>query len=272
MTSRIIIAWGATSMGKSTFAINGSGKTWYAEFDPGSYDRATEAIDPSELTRITLAKFYAPLTSIIDAGTLSTAMMGQSGKGAVQIGHKLKGWREKYNEFWQGYVQACEADYDTIVIDTSSRLWNMAQNALRQRIQEEVQGVDQAERLKRLEYQEPNDQLTMMVNAAKETGKNLVLIAHEGEKWVKGEPTGEAKPDGWGDAAKESDISLRFTIKNRLPVATVYKPEVLVKGWEIENPTMQKADEFLRALALNQKLGFPAPESYQGLMEAVKGL
>ena len=50
----------------------------------------------------------------------------------------------------------------------------------------------------------------------------------------------------------------------------MYKPEVIAVGWEIESPTLAKADELLTALAINKKMGFPVPASYKELLSAVE--
>ena len=272
MSNRVILAWSDPGMGKSTFALSGPGNKWYAEFDPGSYDRATEAMNPTELAAVDLHIYRPPPTELTNLGRLSGAMMGESGHGAVQVVHQYRGWREVYHQFISEYMAALEQDFEVYILDTSTMLWLMCRNAFRQRIQEEVPAAEQAERLKRLEYEEPNSHMAQLVMAAKHHRKTLVMLAHEGEVWRGGKGTGEPKPDGWGEAVSQSDVSLRFTIKDRLPIATVYKPEVIARGWEIEQPTIAKADQMLTALAAAKRMGFPPAQSYRELLESTEGL
>lgn len=245
--SKVIVIYGATGTGKSSFVQSSSRSKWYAELDPGSLDRAKK-YHGGELEYHT---YYEPLTALEDMGVLDRSMTGSSGLGAVQVAHRYSGWREKYWEFVSDYLAFLKTGPEYGIIDTSTILWNMAQNALRQRLQEEGGPREvQSDRLKRLEYQEPNDQLMSMIKGAKGAQKDLVLVAHRGEVWFNDKPTGKWKPDGWNKALDNADIGLMFDVRSARPVATITKaggcPLDLV-GWEIESPTLDGVCELVDA-------------------------
>lgn len=272
--SRVFLAYSKPGKGKTTFSLSG-GKTAYFEMDAGSYDRATKSMNIVD-GMITVTRCYPPLTALEDLGKLSTAMVGQAGKGAVQVVHRFKGWREAYGQFLEGYLAAIKTpEIETIVIDTSTMAWKMAQNAFRQRVQDEVPTEMQADRLKRLEYEEPGSQMDQVVKGCKMFDKNLVLIAHEGEVWFKGEATGEPKPDGWGELDGVADVTLRFTVEGNKPVATITKvggADLAMIGIKIPIPTIQSVSDLIDGAAKLRKAGMSVPGKYEDLLATVEAL
>lgn len=268
--SRVILAYGDSGVGKTTFAISGSRKTWYAELDVGSFERASILLNGET---VDVQKFYNPLTFLEDMGSLSSGMVGESGKGAVQVVHRLTGWDEKYREFVDAYLLALKSDIDRVVIDTSTKLWKLAQQALRQRIQRDIPVKDQAERLSRLEYEEPNAQFHQIVEASKMFQKDLMLVAHEGEIWSGGKPTGQPKPDGAGGIVDDSDIVLRFTVSNKRPTAMIMKAgrggmELLYM--EIPSPTWDKVGQLIDSAEYIRGKGGLIPDDYESVITTAK--
>lgn len=273
--SKVILVYGPNGSGKSSFVQSSQRSKWYAELDPGSYDRAKKTRAPIEVQT-----FYEPLTALEDMGFLDRSMQGASGKGAVQVAHKYTGWRETYWDFVKAYLDFLKSDtHEYGVIDTSTVLWNMAQNALRQRLQEEGGPRDiQSDRLKRLEYQEPNDQLMSMIKGAKGAKKDLVLVAHRGEVWFNDQPTGKWKPDGWNKALDNADIGLMFEVRSSKPVAIITKaggcPLELV-GWELENPTLDDVIALVdaaKAISDSDEYTLPTEGDYSERVATVLGL
>lgn len=277
-------------MGKSTYALgrvkltpNGEPisksklKTLYCEFDPGSFARA-EAGMKLDYKRLTVKQYRTPFTSLEDFGKLSTSTVGASGNGAVQIVHRLSGWAEEYWKYISELLSELKTgDYDTVVTDTIKREWDMAQNAFRQRIQDETQ-VDR-ERLTRLEYQEPNAQHYQIRDACATYGADWILLTHEGEVWKDGKPTGQPKADGWNDASKISDVTLRFTLRaiggKLTPVASVFKlggADLSMIGREFEAPTLDSVSEIMNAAAVLQREGVAIPASNKDIIEMAKSL
>lgn len=266
--SRVVQIFGSTGTGKSRLALTAPGRKWYAEMDPGSYARGSAGIklQPDE---VDLHQFAVPLTSLLDRGVLDFSMVGGSGKGAVQVAHRYKGWNEEWWKFVDEYMQALKGDYSTLIIDTSTLLWDMAQNALRQRIQEGGGTEDyQSDRLKRLEFQEPSSQMNSIVMGAKGANKNLVLIAHRGEVWFNDKPTGTWKPDGWNKAMDGSDVSIMLEVKGHRPAGFLFKGDMDLTGMEVPEPTFSKLEQVLEVAQALRLQGFEVPASYDELMDA----
>lgn len=275
--SRTYQIFGGTGTGKTTLALGAKGRKWYGEFDPGSFERASIGLRLNE-GEIDLHQYQLPLTTLEDMGTLDFSMVGQSGKGAVQIVHRYQGWTELYyGRFVPDFLAALkDPSFTTLIIDTSTLLWVVAQNALRQRIQDEPGTTEyKTDRLKRLEYEEPNSNFTSIVQGCKQYGKDLILIAHRGEIYFNDKPTGKWKPDGWGKAMDGSDISVMLEVVNRQPVATVYKAGI--GGLElldrrIENPTMEKIDGLVDGAAKLRGLGFELPQDNEELIALAEAM
>lgn len=266
--------WGAPGSGKTSFALDGDGTKWYAELDPGSYDRAVMGLPIDEDT-ITKVEFYAPLTALRSRARLDTSMVGQSGKGAVQFVHKLEGWDEQFWAFTDAFLDALEAGYDRYIVDTSTVLWDLAKNAALERIQNEGKVSVSEARLQRLEYQEPNDLMAQIIGAAKQKKRNLVLIAHSAEIWEGGNPTGKFKADGSKHIPGMVDLSLRFEVKNKKPVAIVQKPGaggLELEGLEFQSPSFEMVAETLDAAALIRKMGgeLPDPLTPENILNSAK--
>lgn len=263
--------FGQTGTGKSTFARSAPEPHFYAELDPGSFERAGG--DPEDPA---LHQYHAPLTALEDMGILDYSMVGNSGRGAVQIAHKYTGWNETYWEFIKDFMAFIKKGPGTVVIDTSTLLWDMAQNALRQRIQQgEGDHNFKSDRLKRLEYQEPNSQLTQVLQGAKARGCDLIMVAHRGEIWVDDKPTGRWKPDGWNRAMEESDVSLMFEVKSKKPVATIFKAggcDLELVGREVVEPTFASVEALVNAATKIRKAGMALPAGNDELLELAEAL
>jgi hypothetical protein len=269
---KIIQIYGATGTTKSSLAQSSARTNWYAELDPGSFERSKRSKNSD------LYQFHEPLTSLEDMGFLDTSQRGQSGHGPVLIAHRYTGWRETYWEFIQAYLAFLkDTEHEYGIIDTSTVLWNFAQNALRQRIQEEGGTKEvQSDRLKRLEYNEPNDQLMSIVKGAK-AKKDLVLVAHRGEIWEGDRPTGRFKPDGWNKASDSADIAIMMEVRNRKPLAIFQKaggtPLDLI-GFELEAPTLDFIIEVVDAAKaiFQAEVPLPSDDDYDTPQERAEAM
>lgn len=252
----VYLAYGPNGCGKSTFALSGSGRKWYAEFDPGSFART--GLDPAN-PDLELHKYPPPLTSLMDRGKLDVSMVGRSGRGGVGLSLKYSGWDEA---FWAGFVSdytsALTADqFDDYIWDTAKLMWEMNQNAYRERIQEETD-LDTYRGLTRLDYKTPNMWMHRFIQAAKAKERNVVIVAHQADDYQNGEPTGKFKPDGWNEAKDQSDCTLRFVIRNKRPVGILEKGGAAgldVIGLEVVEPTIEKMNGILAAAVVLRRNG-----------------
>lgn len=260
MATYRILAWSEPGQGKTSFSLLGTQKKWYAELDSGSYQRAVDGA-PIDESLITVEKFFVPLTSLLDRGRLDTSMVGAAGKGPVQISHKLEGWDEEFWRFVDRYLEALKGDYETIVIDTATKVWELARKATHQRIQQEFPKEDWAAQMKRAEYAEPNAQMSQIIEAADRENKNLVLLAHDQESWVGGSPTGKFKPKGSDDAPKEVNLIMRFSIQNKQPTAEfVDKAPLGLLGLKLVKPTLDDVFEVIKNASIINKMGGELPD------------
>ena len=269
--SYAFLVWSAPGKGKTTFALSGEGRKWYAELDAGSYSRAAAGLrlEPDE---IELHKYYVPLTSLLDVARIDTAMVGASGKGPVQFVHNLKGWNEKYTEFLAAYLEALESDCRFIIIDTSTRLWEMARNASMQRIQQTRPAEQWSANMRTPEYQEANDQIAQIVEAAKMFEKHLVLVAHQKEIWQGGDATGKFQVDGSKHIPAMMDLVMRFDIEDKAPVAFIEKGPMRLTGMKLTAPTFGYCADLLDAAAAIQRSGLEMPDSPDAVIELAKVL
>jgi hypothetical protein len=272
MATYRILAWSEPGQGKTSFSLLGTQKKWYAQLDSGSYQRAVDGA-PIDESLITVENFFVPLTALTDRAKLDTSMVGREGKGPVQFVHKLEGWDEKLQEFFDRYVWALQQDFDTIIIDTSTKLWELMRKATQQRIQEQYPQADWAAQIKRAEYAEPNSQMSQVIEAADTFNKNLVLLAHEAEAWVGGSPTGKFKPKGSDDAPKEVNLIMKFSIQNKVPTAEfVDKAPLGLLGLKMEKPTLDDVFEVIKNASVINKMGgtLPNPLTPESIANSAK--
>lgn len=269
MATYRILAWSEPGQGKTSFSLLGTQKKWYAELDSGSYQRAVDGA-PIDESLITVEKFFVPLTSLTDRARLDTSMVGQSGKGAVQFVHKLEGWDEELWRFVDRYLTALQGDYETVIIDTATKLWELARKASQQRIQQTYDVSDWQAQMKRLEYAEPNAQMSQIIEAADRHDKNLVLLAHDTEAYVGGNPSGKFKPKGSDDAPKEVNLIMRFSIQNGQPTAEfVDKAPLGLLGLKLVKPTLDDVFEVIKNASVINKMGgtLPSPLTPESIAE-----
>lgn len=253
MSGRVYLIMGEAGTGKSTFALSGTGKTWVAEWDVGSFARTGKDETPS----LTMKQYRSPLTNLLGPGRIS---VGPSGGIAPATVHVLAGWKEAFWQFVEDYLEVLGGDTQNIVVDTSTKLWLACRQGFLQEIQQAA-GADR-ERLSTLQYTEPNARMDQIVEAAKLADKNLILISHEKEMYVNDKPSGVIIPDSYKQLPNLADCTLRFTLKDKKPQAHVYKAgtgglELL--NMVLEQPTLESVDELLTAASKLRRAGKPVP-------------
>lgn len=252
--SRVICIYGPNFTGKSSFAGSGDGRKFYAEMDPGSFSRANFR-NPDLFD---LHKYHAPLTSLLDMGKISVGAGGGTAPAPV---HRLRDWKELFWKFVTDYLAALDQDYSDFVWDTGTKLWLLVHNAFQQEVQEAT-GNAQA-RLDALKYTEPNSRMDQLIEASRIKEKNLIIVAHQGEVYQKNEPTGIPKADGYKEVENIADVTLRFSLQGKKPVATVTKAGaggLELIDMQIHEPTLPGVMKLLDAAeAIRRKgLGMPA--------------
>jgi hypothetical protein len=263
--SRVYLFTGDNGTGKTSCALgdNPEDIVDFYEFDAGSFDRAAAAMD--NLDRISVKRYYAPLTNLLDQGKIS---VGSGGGIAPATVHRLEGWKDKFWEFVADYLAGLKGNARP-VIDTETKLWLM----IRQGFLEEVQDATgpNRERLDQLQYTEPNARHSQLIEAAKQFNKDLVMLAHEKEQYIKKEATGVMIPDGFKEVPNMADAVLRFRLVDRKPVATFTKAGaggLDLLGVEIVEPTLPLINDVLDAAAKLRKAGQQVPRNAMDIIVA----
>ena len=251
--SRVFLMMGESGTGKTTCALSGPKPINYYEFDAGSLERASAGLKLSEADIIP-RYYYSPLTNLLDPGKIS---VGERGGIAPATVHKLEGWRELFWQFVADYLTALNGP-GYPVIDTATKLWLCIRQAFLQEVQEAA--GPEKERLNQLQYTEPNARHSQIIEAAKIKGKDLILLSHEKEQYLNDKPTGQIVPDGFREVSNMADCSLRFKLRDKKPVATIFKAgtgglELL--GMEIVEPTLDKLNTLLDAATTLRREGIP---------------
>lgn len=132
----------------------------------------------------------------------------------------LKGFKEGWRALCESVMEACENPFiSTIVFDTGTKVRKLALDGF---LQEEQEKKPSKKTLDPMEYGEPNRRMGDLLEAPMISGKDLVIIYHEDDKYeaiidpmgnpvrddtgkIKREPTGEKIPDGYKAALDLTD-------------------------------------------------------------------
>lgn len=264
------LIYGMSGTGKTTVAVSGKGRKAYMEIDIGSLARAVQGMD-IDTSLLQYKAYRLPPTSLRDRGRVSTQKIGDSGKGAATIVHNLAGWERLAAEFTNDFADNCEnPEIDEIIIDTGTLLWDMLQAATRERIQREVPSDSWEKELKRLEFEEPNQQIWDMCYWAKANRKTLIISSMESGIWSQanggGYIDGQHKPDGNKYLSGFVDASVRLTVVSKHPVGELVKVAaggMELLGMRIDNPTIDGLVSLFNSAASLRKLGLDLPSGSQ---------
>jgi len=224
----IALIAGEEKTGKTTFALTFPKPMMYLEFDIGGFDRAIRRIKDSK--QIKRRQFFIPINLLASRRQLAS--------------QGLKGFKELWFDFIETFDEACRGDYKTIVIDTWFQVYELVRLAVLQEKQENQ--LDQNGSLKKgeiklresllqVEYAEPYARLRNILFYAKGTGKHLVLVTYDADKY---EPqiddsgritevrTGKKVPAGWKETEKHADIGFWLTREDEKITARISLPGI----------------------------------------------
>lgn len=261
---KVIVVFGEAGTGKTTFALSGSKPAHYFEWDSGSFERAATGLNLQE-DDVVLHQYPAPLTNLMDMGVLA---VGSKGGYAPATGHTLVGWKDLFWGFVKDYLESLKLP-GYPVIDTDTKLYLAIRQAFLEQVQDAV-GPEQ-DRLTSLQYTEPLARKSQIMDAARQHGKDLILLAHEKEVYLNDKPTGILIPDTHKETVAMADCTLRFTLEDKRPVATIYKAGtggLELIGMKIPEPTLTGMNRVLDIASALRRQGLPIPDTYDGLMAA----
>lgn len=286
--SGITLLFGDTGTRKTSLALSAPGTKWFAEFDPGSYDRAAAGMPEFEEGEVELHHYETPTTHLESPGRV---LVGQKGGVENFAAHRLEGWQECFWGFVQDFSQALKkvdgkVPYDNYIWDTGTRLWLACRQAWFEQVQDKLQQdttKEERERLGQLQYTEPNSRINGLTEWIINAGSNLIIVAHAGDVYQGGEPAkGKIKADGYKELANISNVVLHMANRGGRLIGTVVKIDGLSladgdgtynfnnRGMEIEAPTMTKLEELRKAILLINRKGGQVPSTYEAVLETAE--
>ena len=206
-------------------------------------------------------------------------LLGQTGTPSTRIivPKKVEGMRELWQQIAQDFVDACmKAEVKTIVIDSSTALWNICHKSHLQELQEKQlaqhmrykKGTpfdenEYREKLQPIEYGPANDKMRTVLHTARSYSKNLVLTHYPTDEYgavpqkdgtVAEGKTGNLIMDGFKETVKMSDIVMWLSVKERIE-----------GGKKMKVPTAKITKCGLEGMGLDA-VGLDIPATYEGII------
>jgi len=167
-------------------------------------------------------------------------------------GRPIKGAREVYEQFITDYVAAVmDEDVATLVIDTSTQLWEIVRLGYLQEKQElQKESEKLRERLLPVEYGEPNGRMRNIIQAARSYDKHLVLVHYAKDEYkpqpdskggISEQRTGKIILDGFKWTPDLSDIIIQTRREDStfFGKVTLCGLAVSLEGTELQDPTYE---------------------------------
>ena len=234
--SIVVSLVGDEKTGKTDLALTAPKPIFHMEFDAGGFKRVAwryqkEIEDESIRTKPYFTPDHVDSLSLEDLKR-SIAVRGLKDpnvKVKPTTGHMLTGYKELwYDNFLTDYITALEASPDTpeycrtIVMDTFTSVWSLCHTTGLQEKQEAAARDGRTrDSLIQIEYGPYNERMRSVIQAARQSDKNLILIHHTKDKREDRMVTGGNVQniivgqtfDGWSRVRPIIDVELWFSIK-----------------------------------------------------------
>ena|SRR3990167_2163248 len=249
--ARTYLLSGPNGSGKSTFGLAEASEQSpisYHEFEPGGFRRAAIRLGFDEKDLPNFIRLHQYRTPVPELESMGEIQVTKNGNVLPQVRYMLEGWTIIIAEFNQNYMKDCKEGYRPIT-DTTTRLWLAQQQAWEQQVQEATNGGDSA-KLDRLKYTTPNARMSGATEFAGAYGLDAIFISHEKQVYNSDPPV--FTPDTWRESENLVDVSLRFRVVNRQPVARIAKGAesgMALRDLDITEPTLGKCNAILDVAA-----------------------
>jgi hypothetical protein len=242
---------------KSTMALTFPTSIFHFDLDVGGFDRAAwRLVKDNPKLKVYRAKQSEDISALdIDGYDIITKpyprplqeskLMGQLTGTEVKSASvrtlkqpkKVEGMKELWQDIISDFVYICKRGTKSIVFDSATMLWQTCHNARLQELQE-VQEYkwktsaqtsklpfpedEYRERLQPIEYGQPNERMTSLIQASRSFRKNLILTHYPTDEYgmiadgkgglVEGK-TGKQISDGFKNTGKLCDLVVWTSIK-----------------------------------------------------------
>ena len=245
----IVAVCGDEGTGKTTMALTFPKPLKHLDIDVGGYRRAAWRLDTTDTT----TKSYPmpiQLDKLKGQVTVSTR---------IQVPKKVEGMKNMWQDIVTDFVEACQdAALKTIVLDSSTLLWNICHKSVLEEIQErqlarhkkehpnqQFDENDYRERLQPIEYGPANDRMRTLLHTARSFNKNLVLVHYptdeygsmpDGKGGMADAKTGNIIIDGFKETKKLVDLVVWASVKDTAFAGVTSKqPAAKITKCGIEN-------------------------------------
>lgn len=217
----VIGVWGAPKTGKTHFALSAPGPIYYHNFDWGIEHH--------------LGKLQGKEVFVASYLTEGPDLTGAEAKAM------LKG-------FERDYAAALKAGSGTIVIDTSTQLWQITSKVFL----EEIKAKRRDGQVYPFDYADANAYFQNLINQVKNTSMNMVLIQRAQSKYnASGQDTGEVKQQGNNQIPYLVQVQMHLTKDKAAHIGKIEEcwdfPEL--EGVKLTNPDFEAVKKLLKSMA-----------------------
>lgn len=261
---------GDEGTGKTTMALTFPKPIRHFDIDVGGYRRAAWRLTVDDV----VSKSYPKPIQI-------EKLKGQTGTPStrVMIPKKVEGMKELWQDIVQDFVDACtNAEVATIVLDSSTLLWNICHQSHLQELQEKqiakwrndprtrntpFDENEYREKLQPIEYGPANDRMRTILHTARSFQKNLILVHYPTDEYgtipdgkgnmIEGK-TGLKIMDGFKETVKLADLVVWLSIKEKME-----------GGAKKKYPTARITKCGIEGMGLDA-VGLEIPATFEGLV------
>ncbi len=262
---RTYLCSGLAGAGKTTFAIADASPEHpvaYKGMEPGGFERAAKRLRLGEGSVIN--DYYPAPENELETLLAGIPRVGQGGGLKADFHYKLDGWVEILNRLVTGMMASSKAGQRP-VFDTATRFWLIVRNAYEEMVQKAVS--KEAESIGQLRYTWPNKVHMQVHEFPIKYGLDVIWIAHETSVFGSDPPI--YKPDCWKELENMVDVSLKFFVRDRKPIARIDKGAevgMVLKGLEVEEPTLSKLSTILDTAGALEAEGEDVPRDSAQLL------
>lgn len=240
---------GEVGVGKTSLALTFPKPIIHMSTDVGGFERAAWRFQEDIKSEAIISRpYHIPQQAILDK-LLGTAKQAK----------KLVGMRDLwYGRLLKDYVAALsDPSVATVIWDSWTQTWPLCTSTYLEELQETNPSRTN---LMEVEYTNPNIRMGSLIDAAKENGKNLVLVCHMADERKdhidpstgKKESvlTGKRIADCWKRTDRVVDMIISVELSSNKPKATIMQSKLVLDltGMVYDDPSWQSIETAVKML------------------------